>query len=503
MVKICLSAIFRNESKNVNRCLNACKQALDYIFILDTGSTDNTVELIKTWGELNKIPTVVAQDVFKGFGKSRTQAAEEAIKTFPDADYLLFTDADMILRIGKNFNKNSLKDDYYEVLQKSRTSIYPNIRICKTTCEPKYYMNTHEFFFPGKANAKKGIIDVDFMFFDDMEDGGFKASKYHRDYELLIEELKGPQNPLTFDRIHYYLGQTCHCLGNTEGNPERYREAIKWFKKRVELNGYWEEKFIALKNIGDLNVNLGNPEEAIGWYLEAYNFCPRRAESLYGAIKCLRERGKNNAAYYLAKQARDIPFPKIEKLFVDYNVYEYLIDLEISIVAFYVDGEKGSGLNALKRLIGKFHKMDTMDQILTLYNAKFYGYEVSINKILPVLPVYPTIPPNQTNKKKEQLIGREDCLGTDSVCEHHGNFSKNAGMLRNLTRSFHRISPMLQNEVIKCFERYNVELVLADFASYNNLTELELIDQYKDKLSPTVRTAWEVALNEEKIRRGG
>ena len=61
-VKICLAAIFKNESNNVNRCLDAVKEIIDYVSIVDTGSTDNTVKLIKKWGINNNIPTKVHYD---------------------------------------------------------------------------------------------------------------------------------------------------------------------------------------------------------------------------------------------------------------------------------------------------------------------------------------------------------------------------------------------------------------------------------------------------------
>ena len=37
-----------------------------------------------------------------------------------------------------------------------------------------------------------------------------------------------------------------------------------------------------------------------------------------------------------ALQGKEIPFPKDDLLFVDYHVYDYLFDYEISISAFYI-----------------------------------------------------------------------------------------------------------------------------------------------------------------------
>ena len=48
-MKIVVYAITKNEEKFVNRWFNSMKEA-DEIYVLDTGSTDNTVELLKELG---------------------------------------------------------------------------------------------------------------------------------------------------------------------------------------------------------------------------------------------------------------------------------------------------------------------------------------------------------------------------------------------------------------------------------------------------------------------
>lgn len=48
-MKICVYAICKNESKHIKRWYESMKEA-DDIYVLDTGSTDNSVELLKkTW----------------------------------------------------------------------------------------------------------------------------------------------------------------------------------------------------------------------------------------------------------------------------------------------------------------------------------------------------------------------------------------------------------------------------------------------------------------------
>ena len=44
--KVCVYAICKNEEKFVKRWVNSMKEA-DEIYVLDTGSTDNTIKLLK------------------------------------------------------------------------------------------------------------------------------------------------------------------------------------------------------------------------------------------------------------------------------------------------------------------------------------------------------------------------------------------------------------------------------------------------------------------------
>ena len=47
--KLCVYAICKNESKFIDRWVASIKDEADYIVVLDTGSTDNSVELLKKY----------------------------------------------------------------------------------------------------------------------------------------------------------------------------------------------------------------------------------------------------------------------------------------------------------------------------------------------------------------------------------------------------------------------------------------------------------------------
>ena len=74
MTTLTLIMIVKNESKIITRCFDSLKPYIDYIVISDTGSTDNTVELIETYLEKNEIKGKVYHDEWKNFGYNRSKS---------------------------------------------------------------------------------------------------------------------------------------------------------------------------------------------------------------------------------------------------------------------------------------------------------------------------------------------------------------------------------------------------------------------------------------------
>ena len=50
MTKLSLCAIVKNEENSLSKCLESVKNVVDEIIILDTGSTDKTVEIAQQLG---------------------------------------------------------------------------------------------------------------------------------------------------------------------------------------------------------------------------------------------------------------------------------------------------------------------------------------------------------------------------------------------------------------------------------------------------------------------
>ena len=99
MPKICLNMIVKNESRVIERLLRSVLPLIDTYCICDTGSTDNTVEIIKTFFDKASISGKIVEEPFRDFGYNRSYSLSQCLD-MENADYILLLDADMVLQLN-------------------------------------------------------------------------------------------------------------------------------------------------------------------------------------------------------------------------------------------------------------------------------------------------------------------------------------------------------------------------------------------------------------------
>ena len=107
---LCLNMIVKNESKIITRLFDSVVPIIDCYCICDTGSTDNTIEIIENYFKEKNISGKIIQEQFQDFAYNRNFALQ---KCEGMSEYILFLDADMQLIIN-DFDKNILKDSNFD-----------------------------------------------------------------------------------------------------------------------------------------------------------------------------------------------------------------------------------------------------------------------------------------------------------------------------------------------------------------------------------------------------
>lgn len=313
-VTICLCMIVKNESKNMKRLLDSLKPIIDCISIVDTGSSDNTEEVIKSWSLENKIDTVVHHEPFKNFGYNRTHSFEMAKKSFPNVEYALLSDADFVWEIDEDFNKNSLIKPYYYVFQYNTGCRYWNIRIINMKYNWVCKGVTHEYWECNDISARCDKLTG--LKIKDIGDGGCKKDKFERDERLLREALKTNEDPKLSTRYIFYLAQTLRDM-------KRYEDAIIWYKKRIEKQGWFEEVFYSYYQIGKCYQYLGMKNKAKEFFLKAYEYNKKRSEPLFHLFNILIEEQNLKEAKRYLEIGKTIPPPEDQILFIEPQCYEF------------------------------------------------------------------------------------------------------------------------------------------------------------------------------------
>jgi len=329
---ICLNMIVKNESKVIIRLLESVLSLIDTYCICDTGSTDNTKELISDFFDKNNINGKIIEEPFQNFEYSRNFALNACLGL---SDFIILLDADMILR-NQNFDKNQLKlVDFCYILQGNENFYYQNTRIIKNNGLFNYSGVTHEYVnVPIGSRMLK--IDKNKLFIIDIGDGGAKSNKYERDIQLLlkgIEDTKDMPGKPNFERYHFYLANSYFDCGN-------YEKAIEIYRKRIEIGGWEQELFYSYYRIGLCFKFRNKIENAIFEWMNAFTKCPHRIENLFEIINYYRIKGENNLANIYYQIALNILKQKLDKenyLFLHNDIYTYKLYYEYSVFAYYLN----------------------------------------------------------------------------------------------------------------------------------------------------------------------
>jgi len=403
---LCLNMIVKNESKIITRLMESVVSIIDCYCICDTGSTDNTKELIVSYFNKHNIPGKIVDKEFVNFSHNRNFALDSCMGM---SDFILLLDADMVLNIPNTepFNKDILIGDVYSILQGTCDFYYSNIRIIRNKPCYRYVGVTHEYLsIP--SNQDKHQIQKSDLFINDIGDGGSKDDKFARDIRLLTNGLiEEPSN----SRYCFYLANSYYDSGDNDN-------AILTYNRRIKMDGWEQEVWYCYYRVGLAYMRLFEPEKAIYSWLSGFDLLPFRIENLYEIIKYYRILGKNKMAYFFYSNAKDILDLNVNRdtyLFLNNDVYRYKLAYEYSIIASY------NGISNINKEIVTILNECTREDIITstFSNMKYYTDILSYESVVDF-----------SNKITKNIDGRERIMTSSSACiihdpKKHGQYIMN------------------------------------------------------------------------------
>ena len=322
---LCLNMIVKNESRIITRLLTSVSRLIDSYCICDTGSTDDTIEIIENFFKERNIPGKIVKEPFKNFAHNRNFALTSCMGM---SDFVLLLDADMVLDI-RDFKKDMLHTaDTFYILQGNDHFFYQNVRIVRNSGLYSYAGVTHEYVNT-PSNNRCRLIEKNDLFIIDIGDGGAKGDKFERDIKLLTQGLIDEPNN---ERYYFYLA-------NSYADNGQFEKAIETYQKRIDCKGWVQEVYYSFYKMGHCYKQLGKMNDAICSWLLSMEALPERLETVYEIINYYRNTGKNllvNHFYRIAKEILDKKLFRDDYLFLHNDIYTHKIFYEYSIAAFYI-----------------------------------------------------------------------------------------------------------------------------------------------------------------------
>lgn len=299
--KVSLFMIVKNEEKNLKDCLDSIKNHVDEMIILDTGSTDDTVEIAESLGaKVYTSSQFDANTLIEDFDFSR--ARNEALR-HATGDWLIWMDADDRFN-GTKWALSPEYDAYYINIEYGGTT-YNQCRMFRNNWGIRFKGAVHEF--PVIDGCRLGIL-AGCGFTHLSED---KPNRIERNLSILeAEHQKDPNDKRTL----FYLANANREAGN-------HIEAIRHYRRYIDVGGnFHDELVIAHYYIGLSHYLQSQFDAAISACHSTIAYDDRWAEPYSLIGECYYYKQQYTKAILYFKIAYGMPFPKTT-MFVEKNRY--------------------------------------------------------------------------------------------------------------------------------------------------------------------------------------
>lgn len=227
-LKITAGVIVKNESKNIGAWLANAKAFADKIIVVDTGSTDDTINIAQNFG------AEVYNTSWQGFAAARNEVLAKC-----EGDWAAVLDADetfynplsvrgyLASLIAKNidFDALTIPISNVDALDNERELIRaPHIRLIRLNRGLKYVWPVHEQLRRADGTAPQLFTAADILL---IRHTGYSAdiitAKAERNLKLMLEDIKA--NGLKVGQSHF-LAEAYYTLGDLENAYKYARLAL-------------------------------------------------------------------------------------------------------------------------------------------------------------------------------------------------------------------------------------------------------------------------------------
>ena len=313
---IVFATMCKNEEHCIKATLNSVYKYIDYWVVHDTGSTDNTCQIVKDFFDEKKIPGELFVGEWKGFDYNKTQLFS---RCEGKGDYILHIDADDLIVGDFKFTTRSNYDAYYLTTRRHTVS-YKCLVLWKNNLRWKFCGVAHttvkSLVKPEGYSTTEELV-CDNVYLHSRDDGSRSNDplKYFNDGEKLKKQFFDTlyQDPDELNnRSVFYTAQSYL-------DAQKPELALQWYCLYLKLKDTWiEEVFESHLKIAKILIDMKKSYDEIAKYIyAAIKIYPDRAEPYYILGKHCNYIQRQEEAYGLLKKALSMNFEKVNKKYVD------------------------------------------------------------------------------------------------------------------------------------------------------------------------------------------
>lgn len=267
-MKVCVYAISKNEEKFVSKWVASMKEA-DEIYVLDTGSTDQTVSLLEEAGVHVKVEVI---DPWR-FDVARNKSLEMVPE---DTDICVCTDFDEVFDPGW---REKIEKAWQEDTTRCQYTYHWSLDQDGKPVVSFFLNQVHKRFGYRWTHPVHEVLSYDFgeevvASCPDVILRHYPDNTKSRSSYLPLLELSVKENPEDDRNMHY--------LGREYMYYEMWEKSIATLKKHLSLkSAVWkDERAASMRFIARCYKHLGNLEEARRWYSLAFLEAPHLRDAL-------------------------------------------------------------------------------------------------------------------------------------------------------------------------------------------------------------------------------
>jgi glycosyltransferase involved in cell wall biosynthesis len=337
-MSICLCMIVKNESKVIVETLTHLWERFPFSYwvISDTGSTDNTKELILDFFK-DKLKGELIENEWKDFAYNRNMVLECA---YMKTDYLMMFDADDSI-VGTMILPH-LKEDRYVATFGNHESYYRPLLV--TNRKKWIYKGVLHEYLDAPEIRTTGILKGNYY----VNSGRIGARnqnphKYSEDASLLEKAFHEETDEGLKDRYAFYCAQS-------HMDAKHILQSITWYKITIHRKGWNQERYCASLQLGKLYACQQQMDQALHAWRTSIQIDPERIEGLVMAATYAQKYGNHalvNTLYHQCKGYKKQPF---NKLFLQPQLYQYEIEY-LNAWSAYFTADPSSGYACCKDII--------------------------------------------------------------------------------------------------------------------------------------------------------